>query len=604
MNRLKQLLKESHYPDEETNFLVDGFTDGFDIGYDGPKERKSTSENIPFTVGNSRILWNKLMKEVKLQRVAGPFDEMPFDNYIQSPIGLVPKAGSESGSENEQTRLIFHLSYDFKRDGLNSVNVYTPKEKCSVKYRDLDFVIKAYLELCQEIMEEDGKNEGSVNNNFTRPVLERKWKKKFEKHKTKPTVYAGKSDPKSAFCILGLLRSSWRWLAMKAQDPESGKWYFFIDKCLPFGSSISCALFQCFSDALCYLIEFRLKIHRCITNYLDDFLFIARTLQLCDFMIDSFLQLCKELNVPVCMEKTEWANDKIIFLGILLDGEHHILAIPTEKKDMAMQLLEEMLSKKKSTVKDLQRLCGYLNFLGKAIVPGRTFTRRMYAKYSTIVKMNGSPRSANEYKLKQHHHMRLDQEFKLDCEMWLRFLNADLQIVVNRLMTDFQIEDAWEIGFYSDASASKTKGGFGAVLGSHWLKGEWGFEFMSSKQPSIEYLELFALYAGILTWQHNEMLNDKIVRIHCDNQAVVQMVNNLTSGCRNCMVLIRLLVLNNMIHNRKVVAQYIDTKSNCLADVLSCNQMRRFWQLSAGRMDDNPATIPVEIWPVDKIWMF
>ena len=33
------------------------------------------------------------MKEVKLGRVAGPFLKVPFDNYIQSPIGLVPKAG-------------------------------------------------------------------------------------------------------------------------------------------------------------------------------------------------------------------------------------------------------------------------------------------------------------------------------------------------------------------------------------------------------------------------------------------------------------------------------------------------------------------------------
>ena len=31
------------------------------------------------------------MKEVELKRVAGPFTDIPFDNFIQSPIGLVPK---------------------------------------------------------------------------------------------------------------------------------------------------------------------------------------------------------------------------------------------------------------------------------------------------------------------------------------------------------------------------------------------------------------------------------------------------------------------------------------------------------------------------------
>ena len=31
------------------------------------------------------------MKEVKVKRLAGPYEEVPFENYIQSPIGLVPK---------------------------------------------------------------------------------------------------------------------------------------------------------------------------------------------------------------------------------------------------------------------------------------------------------------------------------------------------------------------------------------------------------------------------------------------------------------------------------------------------------------------------------
>ena len=85
------------------------------------------------------------MKEVKLKRVAGPFHNAPpFDNFIQSPIGLVPKAGGD------QTRLIFHLSYDFKQEDLKSINFYSPREICSVKYKDLDHAVQTYLELCQE----------------------------------------------------------------------------------------------------------------------------------------------------------------------------------------------------------------------------------------------------------------------------------------------------------------------------------------------------------------------------------------------------------------------------------------------------------------------
>ena len=107
MDKFKWILKESHYDDKETQFLLDGFTNDFDIGYCGKRARQSRSKNIPFTVGNNLVLWDKIMNEVKEGRYAGPFDEIPYKNFIQSPIGLVPKAGNK-------TRLIFHLSYEFK----------------------------------------------------------------------------------------------------------------------------------------------------------------------------------------------------------------------------------------------------------------------------------------------------------------------------------------------------------------------------------------------------------------------------------------------------------------------------------------------------------
>ena len=87
------MLQDSGYNEEDIYFLSEGLEQGFDIGYDGPQDHRSQADNIPLTVGSPTQLWNKLIKEVKLGRVAGPFLKVPFDNYIQSPIGLVPKAG-------------------------------------------------------------------------------------------------------------------------------------------------------------------------------------------------------------------------------------------------------------------------------------------------------------------------------------------------------------------------------------------------------------------------------------------------------------------------------------------------------------------------------
>ena len=107
VNELAFLLKESNYEKNKSDFLIDGFTNGFSMGYKGPRDRVHTSSNIPLSVGNKTILWNKIMKEVKLGRYAGPFKKPPFKYFIQSPIGLVSK------DNGKDTRLIFHLSFDF-----------------------------------------------------------------------------------------------------------------------------------------------------------------------------------------------------------------------------------------------------------------------------------------------------------------------------------------------------------------------------------------------------------------------------------------------------------------------------------------------------------
>ena len=181
----EQLLNETGYDTDETKFVIDGFCNGFDIGYQGTPFCKSVSKNLPFTIGNKVDLWNKLMKEIKLKSVAGPFDQIPFDHFIQSPIGLVPKAGGD------QTRLIFHLSFDFGEDQSDlSVNACTPRELCTVVYNNLDHAVQSIL-----ILRDCEQGRRCADDE---PVV----------------IYLGKSDVGSAFRVLPLSHSSWPWVVM------------------------------------------------------------------------------------------------------------------------------------------------------------------------------------------------------------------------------------------------------------------------------------------------------------------------------------------------------------------------------------------------------
>ena len=202
-------------------------------------------------------------------------------------------------------------------------------------------------------------------------------------------VYMSKTDGKSAFRVLPLGKESWRWLIMKAENPYTGEIQFFVDKCLPFGATISCALFQRVSNGLKSLIEHRIGREEFLSNYLDDFLFLALLVSECDRLMQEFITLCGEIGFPLSKEKTFWSSLTLVFLGILLNGQAFTLTIPLEKCDRALNMINRLMGKKKATVGELQQLCGFLNFLNRAVFPGRVFTRRMYSKFAGCVNMHG-----------------------------------------------------------------------------------------------------------------------------------------------------------------------------------------------------------------------
>ena len=281
---------------------------------------------------------------------------------------MVPKDGGR------ETRLIFHLSYS--RSG-KSVNSETDPQLCTVKYPDFSDAIK----LCMELT----------------------------KNKTDETVFSSKSDIKSAFRNLPISGKDFMLLIMKALSPIDGKIYYFVDKCLPFSASISCKLFQDFSDCIAFIFTYHAG--KKTVNYLDDYYFAALLKALCDSQIHAFLEICYLICFPVSLKKTEWGSTVITFLRFLIDSENQIIGIPVEKIHRAIELITDMLNSKNSkpTLHKLQKLCGFLNYLCRCIVPRRTFTRRLYAFTSGV--------------LLPHHHIRVNMEMKDDLKMWLTFLN-------------------------------------------------------------------------------------------------------------------------------------------------------------------------------------
>ena len=316
------LLRMSNYNPQKIEFIEQGFSRGFNLEYQGPREVKYEAPNLPFVVGDRIELWNKVMQEVQMGRYAGPYKDPPFEHYIQSPIGLVPKDGGQ------KTRLIFHLSYP--RSTQRSVNINTPRDLCTVKYKDFDYAIQLCI------------RHGAYCN-------------------------LAKSDLISAFRHLCVRPEDWPLLVMKAVNPLDNLTYYFVDKCLPFGHAISCSLFQEISNAISHIVSF--QSGRPNVNYLDDFLFIAALRAACNGDMKLFIEICQEIGFPVSDDKTIWASTCISFLGLLINSARQVVCIPVDKIEKIKQIITGLLTRKKMTLRELQQICGHLNFVCKCVGP-------------------------------------------------------------------------------------------------------------------------------------------------------------------------------------------------------------------------------------------
>ena len=188
---------------------------------------------------------------------------------------------------------------------------------------------------------------------------------------------------------------------------------------------------------------------------------------------------------------------------------------------------------------------------------------------------------------------------KADLTMWLTFLQHP--IVFSRPFLDFStMPIADEIDLYSDASR---RIGLGAICEGSWMYQLWPRKFIERRNPSIEYLELFAVTAAVLAWIHR-FKNSRII-LFCDNESVVNMINYTTRSCKNCMVLIRIIVLKGLLENVRIFARHVKGVKNKFADSLSRDKIAYFKLLCSRDekcIENNPTPVPEAIWPVEKNW--
>ena len=366
-----------------------------------------------------------------------------------------------------------------------------------------------------------------------------------------------KADLKDAFRIVPISPKDYRLLGFSWQGA------FYYDKCLPMGCSVSCAIFEELSCALQWILTQQLGVSS-MSHILDDFMFFAPSYQQCLRSLQAFELLCGSLGLPVKQEKTVLPATSVILHGILVDSVAMELRLPDDKVEECLAKLRAALHAKSITLRSLQSLLGSLNFACRAIVPGRPFLRRLFDLTSGVV----SP----------HHHIRLAKGARRDLQIWIQFLTG---FNGRCLMLPAQWQPAAELSLFSDASGA----GAAAMLGSAWFQ----LRFPDRWLPfHISVKEFLPIVLALQVW--GPTLANKRLLFHCDNSAVVHVINSQTSKDPSLAALLRRLVLSTLQHNILCNAVHIPGVRNITCDALSRFQLGRARQASP---DLHP--LPVEI---------
>ena len=374
--------------------------------------------------------------------------------------------------------------------------------------------------------------------------------------------FAAKTDIESAFRLLPIHPKHYPKLGMQLD----GKYYY--DKVLPQGLASSCQLFESFSSAIQWIIENQVPEIQ-VVHYLDDFLVIAPDKHTCQEHLDALLALFGELGVPIAHEKTTIPSQIVTFLGIELDTNAFQARLPIEKLIEYRGLLKKYTKDTRIKKRDLDSLIGKLSFAA-SVIPARAFLRRLI-NLSCTTKI-------------PYHYIKIQQWVFADISTWLEFMEKYNGVTFFRHPRQIPSN---EINLISDAS----KLGFGAAFGSHWIQERWPQIWTTFH---ITVLEMYPVYVIIAMFSHK--LRNSNILFHCDNSAVVTIINKQSSKDARVMSIVRPLILVLMENNISLRSQHIPGKLNVLSDRISRFQVDGDLLQQYG-MQRDPTTIPCHLRP-------
>ena len=241
---------------------------------------------------------------------------------VFSPLNIVPKAGSK-----DKYRLIHDSAYPYNSESVNSCILM---EHTSIQYHTIDEVINMGMQL------------GTG-------------------------TFAGWEDIEHAFHNQPLRLADLALLGFTLNNK------YYINCSVLFGAASSCFIFEKVALALQWIIT---NERGCewISHFLDDFPLLEKSFDALQSLMNEFKRLMADIGMPVVLTKSLGPTQILQYLGLILNFKSQRIEIPEDKRIKCLNLVSKLMEvyekRAKTTVKQIQKVVGSLNFLCQALPAG------------------------------------------------------------------------------------------------------------------------------------------------------------------------------------------------------------------------------------------
>lgn len=280
-----------------------------------------------------------------------------------------------------------------------------------------------------------------------------------------------------------------------------------------------------------------------VKNFVDDFMGI----ELVEQVTEAFLalrRLLRDLGVDEAQDKAVPPSYIVEFLGILFNLLTLTMEIPKDKVEDLLEELESWSQRSLTTRKRMESLLGKLQFASTCIRPGRVFVFRIIEEIKNLKGEELAP---------------ISQEMKKDIRWWSRALQTRNEVCMMWLR-DREVDDP---GLCTDSCLQS----IGAVMGDQCIRADIPEHLRRHPGWGISHFEFLAVIISLQVW--SDQVKGCRLRVYCDNQAVVSVINTgraKDAGMQKCLrwFCYLLTMMDSLV---KMV--YIDTIKNQKADILS-----------------------------------